>query len=200
REVRRVVPIRGRAQQAQLDAVGLIAALEVTAARIDVGDVGTELELVGHPVRTVKADGGPLVQVIGALEDPTIAQIGPRQEERRAVVAARHRQRVIGRVAGDVHLVGMVVRRLARETGTPAGPAEKIPHAGRAVAADAAEVGVARRIAERTLTPRALERWALFRALAGVQVPSVQCVGPRLTGLGGLMHEAWPRRRPSPAD
>src|SRR5437762_6738823 len=84
----------------------------------------------------------------------------------------------------------MVVRRLARETGTPAGPAEKIPHAGRAVAADAAEVGVARRIAERTLTPRALERVVVVEVVGGDRAADRVVREPKFTVLGRAHHDA----------
>ena len=76
REVGQVIPVRRRAQQPELQAVGVVAALQVVAARVHVGDVGAQLEVVAQAVGSIESHRGSHIQVIGAGEDSPVAQVG----------------------------------------------------------------------------------------------------------------------------
>ena len=159
REVGEIVPVRWRPQQAELQSVGVVAALQVVAARVDVRDVGAQLEVVAQAVGSIEPHRRPRIEVVRAGEDSPVAQVRTRQVERRPVIATRDGQRVLRLVAGDIGLVRVVVRcRARRNRGAPAGAAEEVAHAGRAVAAHGAERGIARHESEGSLAPRALQR------------------------------------------
>ena len=123
-----VVPVRRRAQQPELQPVGGVSALDVVTARVGEGDVSANVESIGQLLRGLEANRRPLVVVVRSLEHAAVVEIRTAEEERRAVVASRHRKIVVRRVARDVRLVGVVVHLLAgdREIGTPAVAAERV--------------------------------------------------------------------------
>ena len=71
-----------------------------------------------------------LIVVVRPDEDAAVVEIGAAQKERCPVVSAGHAEIVVGGVAGDVRLVGVIVDRCAGrlEIGPPAVAAEWIAH------------------------------------------------------------------------
>ncbi len=181
-EVRQVVPVGGGAQQVEQQAVGVVTALQVVCPHIDVRDVGAELEVVGHAVRSVEPHRRALVQVVRADKNPAIAQVRAGEVERRPVVATRHRQIVIGRVAGGEGLVGVVVGR-AGDPRPPAGPASEIADARRAVA-------VARGRPAQPLTPHRLQRIGVVDVVRGDRAAQRVVGGTGFAVLGRDQHDA----------
>src|SRR5438132_1657491 len=105
-----VVEIGGRAQEAQLDAVGVVAPLEIPGARVGEGQVAAEPEVVRHPVRRLEPRRGAGEMVVRSDDHTLVVAVVPREVERGAVVAPRDREAVVEGVSDPVQLVRMVER------------------------------------------------------------------------------------------
>jgi hypothetical protein len=110
-EIRQVVEIGRRAQQAELDPVDVVAALDEAAPRVGVRQVGADFQIVGQAVRAAEANRVPGILVVIADDNAVVVVLLARQIERRAVVAARDRQIVLDDAPGGIRFVGMIVDR-----------------------------------------------------------------------------------------
>ena len=124
-DIRLVVEIRRRAQVTQLDAIGVVAALDVVGARVGERQVRPQLQVVNHPVRPFEAHGGAGEVVVRPDDHALLVVVVPREEERRAVVPAGHGEPVIQRVPHAVDVVRVVeYRRPRRDRRPPRAPAD----------------------------------------------------------------------------
>ena len=87
-EPREVVEVRRRAEQAEEEAVHVVAALRQVAARVGEREVAADREPVGEVMVRVQARRGPIEEVVRPDEHAFIVVVVPRQVERRPVVAA----------------------------------------------------------------------------------------------------------------
>src|SRR5215210_8944933 len=91
-EIRLIVEVRRAAPGSEQQAVGAVAAGDEAAVTVDVGDIGTDLQVVEYPVRAVEPDGNPVELVVAAGDDAPLIGRGAGEKERGSVVAARNRQ------------------------------------------------------------------------------------------------------------
>src|SRR6266496_1484140 len=125
---RQVVELRRRAQHGNLHGVHVVAALDEVAARVRVGEVSAELELVQRPVRPLEPNSRTTEPVVVPDEHAVVVEVFTRQVERGAVVAAGNRHGDLGDVTGLVQLAGVVeYGEASGERSTPRAPADAVP-------------------------------------------------------------------------
>ena len=157
-QVWEIVELRRRAQDRDLHGIHVVAALHEVPARVGVGEVGAEPQLVHRPVRSLEPDGGAVEPVVIPDEHAVVIEVLPRQVERRPVVPAGDRHGVLDDVPRLVQLAGVIEHR-------GAGWQQRSPRA----AADAVRGDVAGAVDERArrVTPWESIRVDIEAALAG---------------------------------